>query len=125
MPGAVVLARETGAPLVPMAIWGPQRILTAERPLDLHRGRPVSLLVGAPLSVHPGTDLREGTARLGARLQAMVDVLQRRPVHLPSRGEHAPWHPAHLGGAAPAAAHARALESVPLSAISPSWLPGG
>ena len=29
MPGAVALARETGAPLLPMAIWGPQRILTA------------------------------------------------------------------------------------------------
>ena len=35
MPGAVALARETGAPLLPMAIWGPQRILTAGRPVDL------------------------------------------------------------------------------------------
>ena len=29
MPGAVALAAATGAPLVPVAIWGPQRIATA------------------------------------------------------------------------------------------------
>jgi 1-acyl-sn-glycerol-3-phosphate acyltransferase len=124
MPGAVALARETGAPLLPMAIWGPQRILTARRPVDLHRGRPVSLLVGPPVYVDPATDLREGTVRLGARLQGMVDLLQRRPVHQPVAGEHADWHPAHLGGASPDAAHARTLESVPRSAHAPSWLPG-
>ena len=54
MPGAVALARELGVPIVPMAIWGPQRILTAHRPVDLRRGRPVSLLVGPPLYVDPG-----------------------------------------------------------------------
>ena len=57
MPGAVALARETGAPLVPLAIWGPQRILTAKQPVDLHRGRPVSIRVGAPLRFGPDTDL--------------------------------------------------------------------
>jgi 1-acyl-sn-glycerol-3-phosphate acyltransferase len=124
MPGAVALACETGAPLLPMAIWGPQRILTAKRPVDLRRGRPVSLLVGPPVYVDPATDLREGTARLGVRLQGMLDVLQRRPVHQSGPGEHAPWHPAHLGGAAPDAAHARTVESVPRSALAPSWLPG-
>ena len=123
MPGAVALARETGAPLLPLAIWGPQRILTAKRPVDLRRGRPVSLLVGPPVYVDPATDRREGTGLLGVRLQGMVDVLQRRPVHQPAPGEHARWHPAHLGGAAPDAAHALTFESVPLSALSPSWLP--
>jgi len=124
MPGAVALARETGAPLVPVALWGPQRILTASRPVDLHRGRPVSILVGTPRYVDPAADLREATAGLGACLQGMVDVLQRRPAHQPAPGEHAPWHPAHLGGSAPDAAHARTLESVPVSALAPSWLPG-
>ena len=33
---------------------GPQRILTAKRPVDLRRGRPVSLLVGPPVYVDPG-----------------------------------------------------------------------
>ena len=67
MPGAVALARGDRCAAAPVAIWGPQRILTAHRPVDLRRGRPVSLLVGTPLYVDPATDLREGTARLGAR----------------------------------------------------------
>ena len=123
MPGAVALARATGAPLVPMAIWGPQRILTAHRPVDLHRGRPVSLLVGEPMYVDPTTDLREGTERLGARVQGLLDDLQGRPVHRPRPGEHAPWHPAHLGGSAPHPGVARLQESVPTSAVPPCWAP--
>jgi 1-acyl-sn-glycerol-3-phosphate acyltransferase len=117
MPGAVALARETGAPLVPMAIWGPQRILTAKRPVDLRRGRPVSLLVGEPWHVPADTDVRAGTALLGRRLQDLVDELQHRPAHAPER-EPAPWHPAHLGGGAPTPEVARLQESVPSSAIA-------
>jgi hypothetical protein len=122
MPGAVALARETGAPLLPMAIWGPQRVLTAKRPVDLRRGRPVSLFVGPPVYVDPATDLCEGTARLGVRLQGMVDALQRRPVHQPAPGEHAPWHPAHLG-VPPRTPRTRGLSSRCRSALAPSWLP--
>jgi 1-acyl-sn-glycerol-3-phosphate acyltransferase len=123
MPGPVALARELGVPIVPMAIWGPQRILTAHRPVDLHRGRPVSLLVGPPLYVDPSTDLRRGTELLGRTVQALLDDLQARPVHQPRPGEPAPWHPAHLGGGAPSVDEARAEESVPRSAVPPSWRP--
>ena len=123
MPGPVALARELGVPIVPMAIWGPQRILTAHRPVDLRRGRPVSLLVGPPLYVDPGTDLHRGTELLGATVQDLLDDLQARPVHQPRPGEPAPWHPAHLGGCAPTAEAARAEESVPRSAVPPTWGP--
>ena len=61
MPGAVALARESGAPLLPMAIWGPQRILSTNQRLDLRRGRPVSLRLGAPLRVDAGDDIDERT----------------------------------------------------------------
>ncbi|MEO5709765.1 MAG: lysophospholipid acyltransferase family protein [Nocardioidaceae bacterium] len=125
MPGAVALARETGAPLVPMAIWGPQRILTAKQPVDLHRGRPVSLLVGPPSYVGPGDDVRDGTARLGARLQGLLDDLQARPLHGARPGDHPAWLPAHLGGSAPTPEVARVLESLPSSAQAPSWAPRG
>lgn len=123
MPGAVALARETGAPLVAMAIWGPQRILTAHRPVDLTRGRPVSLLVGPPVTLGPGDDVRAQTALLGHGLQALLDDLQARPEHRPRAGEHAPWHPAHLGGHAPHPDQAQLAESVPLTSVRPVWLP--
>ena len=34
MPGAVALARETGAPLVPVSVWGSQRLWAQKRSLD-------------------------------------------------------------------------------------------
>lgn len=117
MPGAVALAAETGAPLVPVAIWGPQRIATARRPLDLTRGRPVTISVGEPLAFARGTDGVAGTVALGFRLQDMVDRLQALPRHQPSPGEDAPWHPARLGGTAPTRAEAAPRESSPHSAI--------
>jgi 1-acyl-sn-glycerol-3-phosphate acyltransferase len=117
MPGAVALAAAVGAPLVPMVIWGPQRIASARRPLDLHRGRPVSISVGAPIEYDRSTDVVAATARLGVRLQAMLDRLQARPRHRPAPGEPAPWHPARLGGSAPTRAEAAPRESSPRSAI--------
>jgi 1-acyl-sn-glycerol-3-phosphate acyltransferase len=117
MPGAVALAAETGAPLVPVAIWGPQRIATARRPLDLHRGRPVSISVGAPLLLPPSADVATATVDLGVRLQQMLDRLQSLPRHRPAPGESPPWHPARLGGSAPPRAEAAPRESSPSSAI--------
>ncbi len=124
MPGAAALAQQTGAPLLPMAIWGPQRILTAGRPLDLTRGRPVSLLVGEPMTVAPGDDVRAATAALGRRMQSLLDELQQRVEHRPRPGERAPWHPAHLGGQAPTPECARLAESVPFSSVDADWSPG-
>lgn len=123
MPGAVALARETGAPLVPVAMWGPQRIATAHRPWDLTRGRPITIEVGAPLDVHGAATVDAGIRRLGARLQSMVDRLQQSPRHQPEPAEHAPWHPAHLGGHAPTILQARLAESLPGSATPPTWAP--
>jgi 1-acyl-sn-glycerol-3-phosphate acyltransferase len=123
MPGAVALAAATGAPLLPVAIWGPQRIATARRPIDLTRGRPVSIQVGEPVAVPPDADLESGTIDLGVTLQAMLGALQAMPRHQPRPGEDAPWHPAHLGGSAPTRAEAEPRESVPGWAIR-WWEPG-
>ena len=94
MSGAVALAAATGAPLLPVALWGPQRIATARRPVDLHRGRAVSILVGDPVVVRPDADVVAGTVDLAATLQQMLDLLQAEPRHRPAPGEDAPWYPA-------------------------------
>ncbi|MDP3891332.1 1-acyl-sn-glycerol-3-phosphate acyltransferase [Nocardioides sp.] len=123
MPGAVALAVETGATLVPLVTWGAQRISRVGGPVDLTRGRPVDVVVGEPRGYVPGTDVRAATRALGGELQRLLDEVQQRPRHRPRPGEWAPWHPAHLGGHAPSAEQARAVESVPRSAVAATWAP--
>jgi 1-acyl-sn-glycerol-3-phosphate acyltransferase len=124
MPGAVALAAETGAPLLPMVIWGPQRIATAHHRWDLRRGRPVTIRLTRPYDVAPDADVLEETHRLGNVLQGLLDEVQARPVHRPPPGEPVWWHPAHLGGGAPDPAAARLVETtVPRTAVEPTWRP--
>lgn len=126
MRGAVALARETGAPLVPVAIWGSQRIFSVGVPEpkpDLTRGRRIDVVFGEPLPVAPETDLVAGTQHLGSTLTGMLEQLQRTPEHRPRPGELAPWYPAHLGGHAPTLAVAAEHDVLPTSAVAPTWGP--
>ena len=132
MPGVASLARETGAPVVPVAVWGSQRLWSVGLPDDrgrkprpsLRRGRRVDLSFGEPITFGAGDDLTGFTQRLGALLTGLAEELQRLPHHVPRPGERAPWYPAHLGGHAPTREEAAHLDSVPRSAVSPTWGPG-
>lgn len=124
MPGVAALARETGAPVVPVAMWGAQRIATVGAPHpapDPTRRRVVDVAMGPPLHAAPGDDLTAWTRVLGSTLTRMLEELQRLPRHRPRPGEHAAWYPAHLGGRAPTRAQSVGLETVPLNAVPPSW----
>jgi 1-acyl-sn-glycerol-3-phosphate acyltransferase len=130
MRGPVALARETGAPLVPVALWGTQRIWSVDprTPTTTARPRPrrhqrVDIVFGKALPVRPDDDLVGATTRLGHALTHLLEGLQGHPEHVPAPGEHAPWHPAHLGGHAPDRAEALRLDSVPRSAVPPTWGP--
>jgi 1-acyl-sn-glycerol-3-phosphate acyltransferase len=130
MPGAVALARETGAPIVPVAQWGIHRVWSVGRPVagrkprpSLRRGRHNDLRFGLPLHVTPDADLRAATHDLGVALTALLEELQLRPHHRPRPGERAPWYPAHLGGHAPDRREALGLDSVPGAAVRPTWGP--
>jgi 1-acyl-sn-glycerol-3-phosphate acyltransferase len=96
--GAARLAREAGVPLIPIAIWGGQRILTKAHPMRLGErfGIPVVFVVGPPIGVDG--EIHDVTARLRTDLQALVAEAQATyPVD--GRGEW--WQPRHLGGTAP------------------------
>ncbi|KRE95702.1 hypothetical protein ASG76_08800 [Nocardioides sp. Soil774] len=131
MRGVASLARETGAPVVPVALWGSQRVWSVGVPDErgreprpsLARGRRIDVDFGEPLTIGAGDDLTEWTCRLGEVLTAQLERLQGLTHHLPGEGEHAPWHPAHLGGHAPTRAEAAHLDVVPRSAVSPTWGP--
>ena len=130
MPGVAALGRATGAPVVPVAVWGSQRIWSVRRPVDgrqprpqLRRGHLVDISFGAPMWVPADADLVAWTGLLGGRLTDLLDRLQHLPEHQPAAGERAEWHPAHLGGSAPDGVEAAALDVVPRSAVRPTWGP--
>ncbi|GAA2805450.1 lysophospholipid acyltransferase family protein [Crossiella cryophila] len=109
--GAVRLAAAAGAPLIPMALWGTQRMWTKGRPRALGtRHLPITILIGEPLHPTPEQDATEVTAQLRARMAELVDKAQRDYPDRPS-AEQTWWQPAHLGGTAPTPAEAAALDT--------------
>ncbi len=131
MRGVASLARETGAPVVPVAIWGSQRISSVGLPdergrrprPDLTRGRRVDISFGEALSIGGTDDVERWTRTLGVVLTDQLEALQRLPHHVPRPGEVATWYPAHLGGHAPTRTEAADLDVVPRSALRPTWGP--
>jgi 1-acyl-sn-glycerol-3-phosphate acyltransferase len=130
MPGAVALAREAGGPLVPVSIWGGQRLWPQRRTLDealprpvLRRGTLVDIRFHEPIAVPPDADLTEVTRDLGHRLWRGLEELQALPEHRPRPGEYSPWYPAHLGGDALPRAESFAIDRMPRSAVTPTWGP--
>lgn len=132
MPGAAALARETGAPLVPVTIWGSQRIWAQKRDAaevlprpDLTRGRLVDVRFVEPTTVPRDADPVGWTRQHGHRMQRELEALQSLPEHRPRPGELAPWYPAHLGGHALDRAASFTLDRSPRSAVTPEWGPLG
>lgn len=126
MSGLVALARATGAPLVPVGIWGSQRLFSVgdpEPPPDLTRRRRVDLAFGPPIYVATDDDLTARTHDLGHALTNLLEGVQQLPHHRPRPGEVATWYPAHLGGHAPTRHRAQELDVVPFNAVLPSWGP--
>lgn len=99
--GTVRLAQETGAPLIPVAIWGTQRIMTKWRPKNIRRGIPVVVNVGKPIDVSPGEDAQVVTDQLMESITLLLEEAQARYPHEPSSDDDRWWLPAHLGGTAP------------------------
>lgn len=98
--GAVRMAAEAGVPVIPVAVWGGQRLLTKSAGSTLREkfGLPIGFAVGAPFYPKPTDDPAELTTTLRDRLQQLVHSLQDR---YPVDGTGAWWQPARLGGSAP------------------------
>ncbi|WP_156758471.1 lysophospholipid acyltransferase family protein [Actinokineospora pegani] len=107
--GSARLAAEAGVPLIPMALWGTQRLWTKGKPRDLgQRHVPLSILVGAPMTVTADDDLDVVTAELRVRMADLLEQVQKAyPDHTPG----AWWQPAHLGGTAPTLREAAELDA--------------
>lgn len=100
--GAVRMAAAADVPVVPMALWGTQRLWTKGRPKDLTRRHvPISILVGEPMHPAKGDDWDVVTKELRSRMSALVDRAQAEYPEQPASDEERWWLPAHLGGTAP------------------------
>lgn len=97
--GTVRLAQRTGAPIVPVAIWGSQRLLTKGRPVELRRGLAVVVRYGEPF-VPASDDPVEATAELMERITRLLAQAQAEYPQRPEPGQDW-WLPHHLGGSAP------------------------
>jgi 1-acyl-sn-glycerol-3-phosphate acyltransferase len=96
--GAARLAQTAGCPLIPVALWGTQRLMTYDKRSSLkQRGVAITIRVGSPVDIEGSAD--EVTARLRDAVVAQVDAARAA---YPDDGAGQWWQPAHLGGTAPA-----------------------
>ena len=109
--GPVRMAQLTGAPLVPMAVWGTQRMWTKGRPRTLsRRGLPVVLRGGEPLEVGRHDDPVAAAAELQRRVTALWEKALADYPDAPAPGETPFWLPAERGGSAPTPADAARID---------------
>ena len=99
--GSARLAQSVGAPLIPIALWGTQRILTKGRPRNYQRKIPITILVGRPIPTAPDDNPRALTDELMAEIGGMLKQAQDSYPDRPSGPDDRWWLPAHLGGTAP------------------------
>lgn len=99
--GAVRIAQQAQAPLLPVAIWGSQRILSKGTKRNLGRsGIPVWIKLGKPINTEGSVE--EVTNRLRNAMQELLSDVRQGYTHTygPFAGGE-DWLPASMGGSAP------------------------
>ncbi len=100
--GAARMAADAEVPLVPVILWGTQRLWTKGRPKNLtRRHTPVSIRIGEPIHLTPEDRPVMVTRRLREAMNQLLEGAQRDYPDQPSGPEDRWWLPAHLGGTAP------------------------
>ena len=105
--GTVRMAAAARVPVIPMILWGTQRMLTKDHPRDFSRHRTIAITVGEPITVTPKDDSVEATAHLRSTMAGMLDRTIRA---YPEQPAGAWWLPASYGGGAPTPEEAERLD---------------
>jgi len=106
--GAARMAAEAQVPLIPVIVWGTQRLFTKDHPRDFSRGKTIAITVGEPL--HP---TGESPVRETAELHTAMRELLHRTIEAYPAEEQPPgswWLPAAYGGSAPTPERAAELD---------------
>ena len=97
--GVIRLAMESGSPILPMVIWGSQRVWSKKLPKNLSRNSiPIFISIGPLRYVEKGANLE---VELAALKEAMAQLLNQVQSDYPDPHKGARWAPARLGGSAP------------------------
>ena len=100
---------EAGVPILPVVIWGSQRVWTKGHPKRLGRTNvPILINVGEPIPVAPDADAEAVTGQYKAVMADLLDVA--RAAYEPLTGPDLKYLPASLGGTAPTLAEATRLD---------------
>jgi 1-acyl-sn-glycerol-3-phosphate acyltransferase len=103
--GAARMAMEADVPIVPLIVWGAQRLWTKDHPRNLWRKVPITVQVGAPMRA--AADILRTDAALR---ESMTALLHQAQENYP-QPSGAYWVPRRLGGGAPAPAEAAQVEA--------------
>ena len=97
--GVIRLAMESGAPVIPVIIWGSQRIWSKGLPRDFSRAHyPIIISIGKPLRFGADADPEQALSQLRERMHELLIAAQNE---YPNSHIGARWAPARLGGTAP------------------------
>jgi 1-acyl-sn-glycerol-3-phosphate acyltransferase len=108
--GAARMAAEAGVPILPVVIWGSQRVWTKGHPKRLGRTRvPITIEVGKPIPVAPDADPVEVTAGYKSVMAGILDRVRRG--YEPLTGPDLKFLPVSMGGTAPTLAEATRLDN--------------
>ncbi|MEK6649064.1 MAG: lysophospholipid acyltransferase family protein [Actinomycetota bacterium] len=98
--GVVRLAMGADVPIIPMIVWGSQRVWTKGVPRDLRRKRvPITIAIGKPIFFQRDEDVAAAEIALRARMIEMLHEVQDK---YPDNHAGQRWAPQRLGGTAPA-----------------------
>ena len=108
--GGVRMALEAQVPIVPLILWGAQRMWTKDHPKSLGRKKiPWTIRAGTPLA--PRGTVAELDAALRESMTTILHEVQEQYPHPPG----AFWVPRRLGGGAPTPAEARQRDEAELA----------
>ena len=98
--GAVRLAMGAGVPIIPVIVWGSQRIWTKGVPRNLKRRKvPISIAIGKPILFKKEDDVEKSEIALRTTMISMLHEVQE---NYPDGHTGQWWAPLRLGGTAPA-----------------------
>ena len=108
--GAARMALDAHVPIIPLVVWGAQRIWTKDHPKRIGRNKfPITVAVDPPLV--PSGTLDEVMAELRDEMTTLLHRVQQDYPH--PDGEY--WVPRRLGGSAPTPEEATVLDEIELA----------